>query len=56
MLIALMFSAVAKKSGFPSLPCSANEQVCRSWAKQSRAASPSRPMEIFHVVGVILSL
>jgi len=32
MLITLMVSAVARKSRtFSSLPCSATEQVCRSW-------------------------
>ena len=32
MLITLILLVVAKKSGtFSSLPCSANEQVCRSW-------------------------
>ena len=32
MLITVMFSVVAKKSSaFSSLPCSANEQVCRNW-------------------------
>ena len=41
MLITLMFSAVAVKSKtFSSFPCSANEQVCRSWEGAQPGTQP----------------
>jgi len=57
MVITLMLSVVAKKSRtFSSLPCSANEEVCRSWREHSQAATPSWLMKIFHSMNVMLSL
>jgi len=41
MLITLMFSVVAMKSRtFSSLPCSANEQMCRSWEGAQPGSQP----------------
>jgi len=52
-----MFAVVAEISrAFSSLPCSANEEVCRSWKEHSQAATPSWPMDIFHTMAVMLSL
>jgi len=44
MLITLLFSVVAKKSRtFSGLPCSANEQVCRSWEGAQPGSQPELP-------------
>jgi len=41
MLITLMVLVVSKKSRtFSSLPCSANEQVCRSWEGAQPGSQP----------------
>ena len=50
----LMDLVVAKESRtFFSFPYSADEQV---WREHSQAARPSWPMEIFHIMEVLLSL
>jgi len=57
MLVTMMFLVVAKKSRtFSSFSYSANEQVCRSWAGAQPCRQPSWAMEIFHTIGVLLSL
>jgi len=54
MLITLMFSVVAKKSRtFSSIPCSANQQVYKSWegaqpGSQSKLASGNIPYHRCH--------
>jgi len=57
MLITLMLLALAVKSRtFSSFSYSAHEQVCRSWEGAEPDRQPSWPMEIFHTIGVVLSL
>jgi len=57
MLITLIFSVVAMKSRtFSSLPCLANEQVCRSQEGAQPDSQPKLAGEIFHNMDVIRSL
>ena len=57
MLVTLLFSVLARKSRtLFSLPCPASEQVCRSREGAEPAASPSGATEIFHIIGITLSL
>jgi len=56
MLISLVFLAVATKSmTFFGFPCSADEQVCRSWEGAQPGSSPRWAMEIFHTIDIMLS-
>jgi len=57
MLITLMFSVIAVKSRTASsFSYSANEQVCRSWEGIYPDRQPTWPMEIFHIIDIMLSL
>ena len=52
-----MFSVAAMKARtFSNLPRSADEQGCRSREGAQPGSYPSWPMQIFHIMGVMLSL
>jgi len=52
----LMFSVVAVKSrAFFSFPCSADEQVCRSWEGAEPESQPKLASGTFYTIDVMLS-